>query len=277
MEACFATYDEDTIGVLQRDAEARTRPGRRPRCTGCVRQRCERMAIGNNVPLSSGPSDAGNPSLTDEAVDFLERQLRRMAFSLHDGPVQSLSAAEAMLGRASKSRSAASMRSEIAAAEGLVAHALFEMRDIMCELRPTALDAASLEDVLEDYLCDVNETPGPPIRLTLTGSGEGLSPRARMAVFRIVQESVTNARAHSAAQRIEIDVEIDANEVTCRVTDDGVGFDAEELRGSEDGTHWGLRGMRERALLAGGTCVVETAPGQGTSVCAVIPKDVAWM
>ncbi len=212
-----------------------------------------------------------------DALGHLERELRRVACNLHDGPVQSLAAAETMLDRAGRGDRADTIRAEIAAAQGLLTHALEEMRDVMRDLRPAALDAKGLDGKLATYLEDYEADTTIRSSLKVEGDLPALSPPAEEALFRIAQEALTNVRRHAQATRIEVTLLPLRGGVVCDVSDDGVGFDAESMLSQTSNSHWGLKGMAERAALVGGNVNLGTAPGKGTVVRAWVPAKVPWI
>jgi len=210
------------------------------------------------------------------ALDHLERQLRRLAFDLHDGPLQSLSMAEAMLGRTARTHDQDALRAQVAAAEGLLLHARAEMRDIMRDLRPPALDAEGLGTMVAEYAKEFSAEVGITVSVAAEGEEAFVSPRTQVAVLRIVQECLTNARRHSGAQHVDIRLEFSQSSVTCIVEDDGSGFDAEKALATGSTAHWGLRNMAERAALVSGNLSIATAPGCGTVIRAWMPADTEW-
>jgi len=219
------------------------------------------------------PAPGGTPHY---ALDQLERQLRRFAFDLHDGPLQSCAMAEAMLERAGRTSDIEELRAQSAAAQGLVAHAMSEMRHIMANLKPEALDADGLEDKVTEYVRSYSAAHGLVAEVTSEGEEPIISARSQVTVLRIVQECLTNARRHADAGRVAIHIVFLTDGVTCTVTDDGKGFDVAAVLKAPSSAHWGLRNMAERAALVGGYVSVASAPGSGTAVRVWIPTGATW-
>jgi len=208
----------------------------------------------------------------ERAVELLEQQLRWMAFSLHDGPVQTLSAAGAMLERSARSQQLDGMHALIAAAEGLLDHAQFEMREIMRELRPVELEEAeSLGAKIALYAEAYEQQWGIPVRLSSVGRERLVGRHVQVSLFRVVQEALSNVRKHANATGVDIEIRFDADQVECRVKDDGKGFDIDATSGFSTASQWGLVGMRERVLMLGGTLEIISAPGKGTEIRACVP------
>ena len=140
---------------------------------------------------------------------------------------------------------------------------LEEVRAIARNLRPEALDDLGLAAALRQ-LCAEAERAGAIVERRIAPDLR-LSPDAEVVIYRVVQEALTNALRHSGAERIELTLdETGAGRAELRVADDGRGLD-----GADEGG--GLRGMRERALLAGGVLELGDAPGGGALVTLRLP------
>lgn len=198
-----------------------------------------------------------------EQVKLLERE--RLARDLHDTVAHHVSAmairAQAGLARAHKDPDAAVEALKVIEAEA--SRALAEMRTMVRVLRhPADLDPA--RGVAD--LAELQKGSGVPVDVEVRGDLGTLPPPTDAAIFRLAQESVTNARRHARhATRIHVLVAADGDRVTLRVTDDG------EVP-APGATGYGLLGMAERATLLGGTCEAGPAPGRGWTVTAVLPR-----
>jgi two-component system, NarL family, sensor histidine kinase UhpB len=142
---------------------------------------------------------------------------------------------------------------------------------IASDLRPAVLDELGLHAALEWLTESFAQRNGLPCELSVQMSEadmSGLDTERSTAIFRIVQEALTNAGRHAHAMRVA--VEVDSREDACllAITDDGCGMDTSR---AATGASLGLLGMRERALMLGGQLSVESRPGQGTRVAARIP------
>ncbi len=141
-------------------------------------------------------------------------------------------------------------------------------------LRPTALDDLGLDDALREHAGAWAEESGIPVDLHLNALRDRRLPQAlETAVYRIVQESLTNVRKHAQATRVSLIAELRDAELRVIVEDDGRGFETPPAgRGEAAGRRpLGLRGMRERALWMGGRFDVESEPGRGTTVFLAVP------
>jgi signal transduction histidine kinase len=214
-----------------------------------------------------------------EQVKLVERE--RLARDLHDTVAHHVSAmairAQAGLATAPADPAAATDALRIIEAEA--SRALAEMRSMVRVLRhdrgagpppePTVADLAP-EPRLADLATPAGQDrAGPPVDVDVTGDLGALPSPVRTAIFRIAQESVTNARRHARhARRIQVRVSTDRTSVRLQVSDDG------ETRPRATGAAgYGLVGMSERAGLLGGTCEAGPGPGRGWTVTAVLPRS----
>lgn len=110
----------------------------------------------------------------------------------------------------------------------------------------------------------------------MQGTTRQLHPIVRDEVFRIASEALRNAFKHAGAEQIEVELRYDERQMRLRVRDDGKGIAAELLRAERQEGHFGLRGMRERAMLAGGKLTVWSALDSGTEVDLSIPASRAY-
>ncbi len=148
-----------------------------------------------------------------------------------------------------------------------------EVHRIAMELRPTALDDLGLPTALRNYVEEWSERSGIATDLRAPdGEAERLPAHVETAVYRIVQEALTNVLRHARASRVSVIVERRADHLLAIVEDNGTGFDVDAAPAPARGPgNLGLLGMRERAALAGGTLEIESSPGKGTTVFARVP------
>ena len=141
------------------------------------------------------------------------------------------------------------------------------LRSLITELRPAALDELGADAAIR-ALADKVSGLGleVDVRIDLRGGDERLAPDVETATYRIVQESLTNARKHGDAKRATVEVIDDGRQVRITVRDDGRGFDP-----GQRSAGFGLLGMRERTDLLDGTLTVDSTPGAGATVRATMP------
>jgi signal transduction histidine kinase len=213
---------------------------------------------------------------TDLPASAREDERRRLARDLHDGPAQTLAAAlfGVDLAVSALERAPATAREELLAARTLVRDALDDVRALMAGLRPRLLDERGLVVALRS-LAAMPPLWGTEVSVETQGidAEQRLPADVELALFRIAQEAVSNARRHGAASRVRVSLAVRRGIAELLVVDDGRGFLW------EPGFLWssrgaGLPGMRERAELLGGALRVESAPGAGTRIAATVPVPV---
>jgi len=195
----------------------------------------------------------------------------RLARDLHDAMTQTLFSLRLTLETAAATLAddpAAAVR-HVQDASMLVETTFRELRTLIFELRPPALEADGLAETVRKHLDVVGRAHGLAVRVTTSGEGR-LPTGVEEALYRIVQEAVTNVVRHARATTVDVDLAIDGSMASVEVRDDGVGFDlaARPIRTR----HLGLTSMRERAQGAGGTWRITSAPGEGTSVRVEVPR-----
>jgi signal transduction histidine kinase len=201
-----------------------------------------------------------------------EGERRRWARELHDETLQGLGALRLSLSAARKSSDAAVWRSALDGTVTELDTEIANLRSIISDVRPAALDELGVGAALE-ALADRTRSHGLNVELRLDLDYEAgrastrHDPDLETALYRIAQEALTNAAKHSGAESLMVDVAEADDHVTVRVRDDGQGFDpsADSVGG------FGLTGMRERVELVGGSLKVDSAPGAGTTVTARLP------
>ncbi len=205
----------------------------------------------------------------------IEEQVRReLARDLHDGPSQLLSAVIMNLRflRTALARKPERIFDEIENMEKLSTQALRQIRDLLFDLRPVVLEAEGLCSALRVYVDRQREDKRVHIHLDASSLTKRFDSHIEAAIFSVVHEAVNNAKKHASPKNVWISTQQSDRTLTILVRDDGCGFDLKQVeenyaqRGS-----LGLLNMRERAEIACGTVLVESALGQGTRVTLTIP------
>jgi signal transduction histidine kinase len=205
-----------------------------------------------------------------------EEERRRLARELHDETVQSLIALGHQIERAQKAlvKDPTLAAGRLDEMRRMVADVQQEVRRFSRALRPLYLEDLGFLPALEMLVKEVNEADELQATLQVTGECCRLSPDLELAAYRIVQEALQNAVQHAAATEVVLTVTFAPGELVLRVADDGVGFEPPANPAELAGTgHFGLMGMRERALLFGGRLEIASQPGQGTTLSAIFPRQ----
>jgi len=196
-----------------------------------------------------------------------EAERRRWARELHDETLQGLGGLQVLLSSALRrgdlERSEQAMRDAVEH----IQREIENLRAIITELRPAALDELGLQTAIEALLDRHREESGFQIEheLSLPGSAARLDGELESAVYRLVQEALTNVAKHAGANSVRVAISQADGQLQIEVQDDGAGFDADAV--SEG---FGLAGMRERVSLAGGTLTLDSNE-RGTLVKASLP------
>jgi signal transduction histidine kinase len=196
-----------------------------------------------------------------------EQERRRLARELHDETGQALTSILLGLRTVEEAGGETEMRAAVAEVRELVRSTLQDVRQLAVELRPKALDDFGLAAALERLTESFAEQTGIAVGFESTLPAGRLAPEIETALYRIVQECLTNIVKHARAGSVSIVLGRKPDAVTAVVEDDGVGFDPAKTR--EEGL--GLIGMRERVALVGGRLTIESRPGAGTTFVAEVP------
>lgn len=196
-------------------------------------------------------------------VDAQETERRRLARELHDETGQALTSI--LLGLKALEESAE--EGALGELRQLVVDTLQDVRRLAVELRPPVLDDFGLDAALERLTTAFGEQTGMPVQFESNVGDVRLPEDVETALYRIVQEALTNVVKHAQAQSVSVVVSRTPDAAVAVVEDDGVGFDPKSTR--PDG--FGVEGMRERVALLDGRLRVESRAGGGTTIAAEVP------
>jgi len=206
-----------------------------------------------------------------------EEERRRVARELHDETSQTLSglalSLQALVKMAEKSDAIeGSFKGQLVKAQTMAVQASTEVGRIIHELRPSLLDALGLVAAIRRYAEDILGPVGIAVQVEAQGNERPLASEVEMGLFRVAQGSIGNVVKHSRAKNAAVTLDFQPDQLVMRMKDDGVGFNVSELTGvDETGRGGGLFSMKERVKLMGGSCSVESRPGQGTTVTVTVP------
>jgi signal transduction histidine kinase len=201
------------------------------------------------------------------SVEAADQARARWARELHDETLQGLTGARMVLSGGMARGDPGALRRAAEAADAHLAEETRKLRDLIAELRPAALDDLGLGPAIESLAKRQAAIGGFSVELLVELESERrLGRDTETAIYRIVQEALSNAVKHADAQEVSLRVTQLPDRVQVAVEDDGAGFEPDVARGG-----FGLTGMRERALLAGGRLWITSAAGGPTRVAAVLP------
>jgi PAS domain S-box-containing protein len=202
-------------------------------------------------------------------LDLNEQDRKLTAYEIHDGLAQQLAGALYKF----QSIDALNERDPDGARElfdeslQLLRGAMAETRRLISGLRPPILDESGVIDAVEYLISEQSRQDGAEIEFVHPEELGRLAPPLESAVFRIVQECLTNACRYSKSDKIRVEINRTEDRIHIEIRDWGVGFDPTGVSYA----HYGLQGIRERARLLDGTATIESAPGKGTCVSVDLP------
>ncbi|BAK17718.1 signal transduction histidine kinase [Solibacillus silvestris StLB046] len=200
-----------------------------------------------------------------------EEERKRLSREIHDGPAQMMANVlmrSNLIDRTFREKGADAALKEIHDLKISVRNALSEVRRIIYDLRPMALDDLGIDPTLKKYLSTIMEyNPGVEIQFLSYNNERRIPSDYEVAVFRLVQESVNNALKHGKPNLIIVKLEWLCDEINVVVKDNGVGFDTESAR---EGS-FGIIGMKERIDLLKGSLKISSSIGKGTTILMKIP------
>jgi len=210
-----------------------------------------------------------------QIINAQEQERKRIARELHDETSQVLTSLLISLAVLEKSIATQEARDRIADTRRLAHQTLRAIRNLSIDLRPSALDDLGLLPALRWYVKEYQQKCSIEVEFLATGFKDRLPAEMETALYRIVQESLTNTARHANARKVRVTLKEDAEAVYATITDDGRGFDVEAVLktpAQELGLGLGLAGMHERAVLLDGSLTIKSSPGHGTTVTVHIPR-----
>lgn len=207
-----------------------------------------------------------------------EEERKRISREIHDGPAQLMAnmalrteIVERMLSKKDYGR----VQEEVADLKKQVRYSLEEIRKVIFNLRPMALDDLGLIPTLRKYTRDYEDKNRIRTVFETRGKEYRLSSAMEAAVFRLIQEALTNAAKHGDPTHVVVEIAYQTQLVKISIRDNGRGFNTEILeQKANQHVHFGLIGMRERVELLEGRMEIESAENQGTKIVIHIPTNV---
>jgi PAS domain S-box-containing protein len=221
----------------------------------------------------------GASAMLTTVVEITERKRQeqercKIAYEIHDGLAQLMVSAQQHLETfaALWQREAPAAGQQLQRGLDRLQQAIVESRRLMTQLRPVALEALGLMLAVQQTLEELGTEAGWETELIGSTEKLGLTAEEEAALFRMLQEALTNARKHANASKVRVEIKREGENsagLVALIKDWGMGFQPDKV--SYGKQHLGLLGLRERARLLGGTCTIDSSPGQGTAVLISIP------
>lgn len=203
-------------------------------------------------------------------IEAQEEERRRLSREMHDGPAQMLAnilLRSELVDRTFRERSTEEALLEIQNMRKMVRSSLYEVRRIIYDLRPMALDDLGLLPTIKKYLANIEEFNNIHIDFTALKAEKRLDPKYEVALFRLTQEAVQNAVKHAEPSTIKVRLEVMQDLVVISIIDDGKGFDVTVKKENS----FGIIGMRERVEMLDGSITFHSEIGKGTRVLIKVP------
>jgi two-component system sensor histidine kinase DegS len=204
-----------------------------------------------------------------------EEERKRIAREIHDGMAQTMAnvvlrteIAERMLTK----QEFTAVKEELVDLKGQVRGGLEEVRKIIFNLRPMALDDLGIVPTLRKYVQDFEEKTKIRTQFHLVGRDTRFPSGLEIAIFRLVQEALSNVVKHAKATYVNVELALEKENVKIYIVDNGIGFDVEMTHKIiTKGNNFGLLGMRERVELLEGTMDINSEKDSGTKITMLIP------
>ncbi|GEM_PF-755347 len=233
--------------------------------------------------------------LVNKIITAQEDERKHLASELHDSVIQALIAIWYRLQRITPTCNShpADWYGEITNLTNILGNQIQDIRRILSGLRPMILDNYGLIPAIKSYTNEIREKHNIPISLHFhlntpaghdrlaeenlrgltanPGDNLRLPPQTEIALFRILQEALTNIIKHATATSVDVELVVRKKDILLTIKDNGTGFNQSSLVNSQNYNHLGLAGMQERALLLGGNCIIGSQPGKGTWISVKVP------
>lgn len=210
-------------------------------------------------------------------IQAQEEERKRIAREIHDGPAQMLAnlvLRTEIVERMLVKQEFGLVQAEVIDLKGQVRYSLEEMRKVIFNLRPMALDDLGLIPTLRKYVHDYEEKTKIRTSFETRGKEHRLSSAMEAAVYRLVQEALSNAAKHAYPSYVLVEITYQAQLIKIVVKDNGLGFNVKKISEQANRESFGLVGMRERVELLEGRVEIQSAENQGTTIIIHIPTNV---
>ena len=222
-------------------------------------------------PVASAPGKGGKMANVEMLVNAQESERQRLSRQMHDGPAQALSnfILQTEIAMRLLEVDPAQAREELSNLKISAMGTFQKVRNFIFELRPMMLDDLGLAPTIRKYADAFREQTGLDVIVTVTGSERRLEPYIEVMIFRAIQELIGNASRHSQATIVKVHLDMAENIVRVSVDDNGKGLDVEAV---QHGNSLGLKLIKERSEMLGGSFEIDSAAGKGTRVTfSVVP------
>ncbi len=233
------------------------------------------IGMGGNASNSSTSTVSAKSQMAgiEMIVNAQEAERQRLSRQMHDGPAQALSnfILQTEIAMRLLDVDPVQAKDELGNLKNSAMGTFQKVRNFIFELRPMMLDDLGLIPTLRKYSDAFKEQAGLEVSVTVTGTERRLEPYLEVMVFRAAQELLGNASRHSQATLIKVQIDLGNDLIRVNVEDNGKGFAPETLK---DSTSLGLKLIRERAEMLGGSFEIDSAPGSGARISFTVPSKM---
>ncbi|MFQ5857977.1 MAG: GAF domain-containing protein, partial [Anaerolineae bacterium] len=216
--------------------------------------------------------------LIEKIISAQEDERRRVSRELHDDTGQSLTSLAMLLRVLEEQARGLPIESQITDVRDLASTIRDGVHRLAQALRPSTLDQMGLIAAIREHLRQLQQQFELDVSFTIEGfdqdgldCGSRLPPQVEITLYRIVQEALNNVIKHANADQVAVSLSNQGDRVVATVSDNGRGFDADAVLRSKEVRSLGLLGMRERTMLIDGKLIIDSAPGQGTTIRVEAP------
>jgi two-component system sensor histidine kinase DegS len=224
----------------------------------------------SSSPNGATKTDKGSLASVEMLVNAQEAERQRLSRQMHDGPAQALSnfILQTEIAMRLLDVDPVQARNELSNLKVAAMSTFQKIRNFIFELRPMMLDDLGLSPTIRRYADSFKEQSGVDLSVTITGNERRLEPYVEVTVFRAMQELLGNAVHQNQATLVKIQADMGDSVVKLSVDDNGKGFDPEAI---EKEANLGMKLIKERTEMLGGTFEIDSAPGKGSRVSLSIP------
>ncbi len=211
--------------------------------------------------------------LSRQILSAQEEERRRISRELHDVIAQTLTGINIRLATLKKEAAlnTKGLARNIARTQRLVEKSVNIVHEFARELRPAVLDDLGLIPALHSFVKLFSKRTGIQVHLKVFAGVKQLDNNHRTTLYRVAQEALTNVSRHAHASRVEVSIQKLAEGICMKINDNGKSFEVERVLNARGRKRLGLVGMRERVEMVGGHFGIESVPGKGTTITALIP------
>lgn len=229
----------------------------------------------SNSDSQGGGDTMDNKAVLGQVIEAQEEERLYVSRQIHDGPAQTMTnlVLRAEICERLMDIDPTRAKNELIGLKNVVNTTLQDTRRFIFDLRPMILDDLGLEPTLRRYVQQFTDKFKIEVGVTMNGMNGRLPSQLEVAIFRIVQEALTNVAKHAHATHAQVSIDVNGDVISISVEDDGSGFTADDSK-LRNPKFRGLVTMRQRVEMFGGQLNIDTAPGKGTRIAANLPAEM---